>query len=139
MNVQTEYFSVTTKGFTDVIDITGKIADIVAARGLIRGIAVAFVPGSTAGITSIEYEPGAVSDLKDAVDRLAPRDIQYNHDARWGDGNGFSHVRAALMGASFTVPVDNGKLVLGKWQQIVLVDFDNSPRHRKVAVQILGE
>ncbi|MEE9197190.1 MAG: secondary thiamine-phosphate synthase enzyme YjbQ, partial [bacterium] len=98
-----------------------------------------FVPGSTAGLTSIEYEPGAVADLSEAISRVAPTDIPYAHDAAWGDGNGFSHVRAALIGASYTVPFADGTLLLGTWQQIVLVDFDNRPRSRRVIIQHMGD
>ncbi len=111
----------------------------VESSGIADGLATVFVPGSTAGITSIEYESGAVHDLKQAIERLAPMDMHYDHDARWGDGNGFSHVRAALMGASFTVPLAGGGLQLGTWQQIVLCDFDNRSRNREIVVQIIGE
>jgi len=103
------------------------------------GIVLVFTPGSTAGLTTIEYEPGAVSDLKDAVARIAPEGIAYAHDARGGDGNGSSHVRAALLGPSLALPIRGGAPVTGTWQQIVLVDFDNRPRSRRVEVQILGE
>ncbi len=139
MAVYTGSFAIESKGFTDIIDITAEVTQIMEQSGAGSGIAVVFVPGSTAGVTSIEYEDGALSDLKSAIDRLAPQDIHYDHDARWGDGNGFSHVRAALMGASFTVPFENRRLILGTWQQIALVDFDNRPRQRKVVVQIQGE
>ena len=132
-------FSLKTKGFGDVIDITHEVTQEVASSKVSSGIATVFVPGSTAGITTIEYESGAVSDFKKAIERLAPVDMHYDHDARWGDGNGFSHVRAALMGASLTVPIIDGKLQLGTWQQIVLGDFDNRSRSREVLVQILGE
>ena len=132
-------FSRKTKGFGDVIDITHEVTQEVASSKVSSGIATVFVPGSTAGITTIEYESGAVSDFKKAIERLAPVDMHYDHDARWGDGNGFSHVRAALMGASLTVPIIDGQLQLGTWQQIVLCDFDNRSRSREVLVQILGE
>lgn len=139
MVINTSSFTVDARGFTDIIDITSQVEKAVRGSGAVSGSALVFVPGSTAGITTIEYESGAVSDLKAAIERMAPRDIHYNHDARWGDGNGFSHVRAALMGASFTVPFDSGRLALGTWQQIVLVDFDNRPRSRSVVVQVQGE
>ncbi len=139
MTIETQRFQVATKGFGDIIDITGEVLQEVAASGVADGIATVFVPGSTAGITSIEYESGAISDLQKAIERLAPMDMPYDHDARWGDGNGFSHVRAALMGASFTVPLVAGRLELGTWQQIVLCDFDNRPRNREIVVQIMGE
>ena len=98
-----------------------------------------FVPGSTAGLTTIEFEPGCVADLKAAFERVAPRGAEYDHNARWGDGNGFAHVRAALLGPSLTVPVGNGAPLLGTWQQVVLVDFDNRGRDRKVVVTVTGE
>ena len=134
-----EGFVVETKGFTDVLDITPQVERVVSASGVGSGIVLAFTPGSTAGLTTIEYEPGAVSDLKDAIARIAPEGIAYAHDARWGDGNGFSHVRAALLGPSLALPVRGGALVTGTWQQIVLVDFDNRPRSRRVEVQIVGD
>ncbi|MGK7345662.1 MAG: secondary thiamine-phosphate synthase enzyme YjbQ [Candidatus Nitrospinota bacterium M3_3B_026] len=139
MTVTTSSFSLGTQGFSDIIDITGEVERAVKESGARSGSVLVFVPGSTAGITTIEYESGAVSDLEAAIDRLVPRNIHYSHDARWGDGNGFSHVRAALMGASFTAPFDNGRLLTGTWQQIVLVDFDNRPRRRDVIVQVQGE
>ena len=132
-------FTIKTRGFSDIIDITGHVSGVIAESGLNSGAATVFVPGSTAGVTSIEYEPGAVADLKAAIERMAPESIHYDHDARWGDGNGFSHVRAALLGASFTVPFVDGVLALGTWQQIVLIDFDNKGRSRKVTVQVMGD
>lgn len=113
MTVTTRSFSLGTQGFSDIIDITGEVEKAVKESGARAGSVLVFVPGSTAGVTTIEYEPGAVSDLKAAIERLAPRDIHHDHDARWGDGNGFAHVRAALMGASFTAPFDNGRLLTG--------------------------
>ena len=139
MTVETKRFQISTKGFGDIVDITGQVSREVEASGVADGIATVFVPGSTAGITSIEYESGVVSDLKKAIERQAPMDLHYDHDARWGDGNGFSHVRAALMGASFTVSFNSRQLHLGTWQQIVLCDFDNRPRNREIVVQIMGE
>ena len=133
-----EGFVVETKGFTDVLNVTPQVERVVSASGVQSGIVLAFTPGSTAGLTTIEYEPGAVSDLKEAIARIAPEGIAYAHDARWGDGNGFSHVRAALLGPSLALPVRGGALVIGTWQQIVLVDFDNRPRSRRVEVQVLG-
>ena len=132
-------FVVETKGFADVLDVTPQVERAVSASGVQSGIVLAFTPGSTAGLTTMEYEPGAVSDLKDAVARIAPEGIAYAHDARWGDGNGFSHVRAALLGPSLSLPVRGGALVTGTWQQVVLVDFDNRPRSRRVEVQVLGD
>ena len=131
-------FVVETKGFTDVLNVTPQVERVVSVSGVQSGVVLAFTPGSTAGLTTIEYEPGAVSDLKEAIARIAPEGIAYAHDARWGDGNGFSHVRAALLGPSLSLPVRGGALVTGTWQQVVLVDFDNRPRSRRVEVQVLG-
>ncbi len=125
----------TTDG-TDIVDLTDAVQRAVADSGVVNGFAVVFVPGSTAAVTTIEYEAGVVDDLRKAIERMAPRDIPYAHDARWGDGNGYAHVRAALLGPSLYVPVVDGRLALGTWQQIVLCDFDNRPRHRKVIVQV---
>ena len=134
-----EGFVVETKGFTDILNVTPQVESAVSRSGVQSGIVLAFTPGSTAGLTTIEFEPGAVSDLKDAIARIAPEGIAYAHDARWGDGNGFSHVRAALLGPSLSLPVRGGALVTGTWQQVVLVDFDNRPRSRRVEVQVLGD
>jgi secondary thiamine-phosphate synthase enzyme len=139
MRVETHEFSLQTEGFNDTHDITGRVAQAVRDSGLRDGVAVVFVPGSTAGVTSIEFEPGAVADLSDAISRAVPQDIPYAHDRTWADGNGFSHVRAALLGASFTVPFSGGRLLLGTWQQIVLIDFDNRPRRRRLVVQLIGQ
>ena len=124
---------------TDIQDLTHDVAQILAQSGVSEGQVLVFTPGSTAGITTIEFESGVVSDLEQAIERLAPRDMHYDHDARWGDGNGYSHVRAALLGPSLAVPVIDGQLQLGTWQQIVLCDFDNRPRDRKIIVQVMGE
>ncbi|HCV44282.1 MAG TPA: secondary thiamine-phosphate synthase enzyme [Bacteroidetes bacterium] len=132
-------FTVKTQGFNDTHDLTPRVEEIVRNAKISNGIVTVFVPGSTAGITTIEFESGAVEDLKKAIERLAPQNMQYDHDRRWGDGNGFAHVRAALLGPSLTVPVTNGELKLGTWQQIVLIDFDNRPRNREVTIQIIGE
>ena len=132
------YLSLKTSGNTDVIDITTQVLKKVTESGITEGEILLFVPGSTASITTIEYESGVVQDLKEAVERLAPEGIFYRHDARWGDGNGYAHVRAALLGPSLTVPLMDGHFVLGTWQQIVLVDFDNRPRDRKILVHISG-
>lgn len=137
--IKTHVIKVKTQGFTDIIDITREVEQGVDASGVANGIVTVFVAGSTAGITTIEFESGAVSDLQTAIERQAPRDLPYAHDARWGDGNGFSHVRAALMGACLTVPFNDRRLQLGTWQQIILCDFDNRPRDREVLVQIMGE
>lgn len=128
----------TTAG-TDIVDLTPEVERAVGRSEVREGQAIVFVAGSTAAITTIEYEEGVLDDLREAVERLAPRDRVYKHDARWGDGNGYAHVRAALLGASLAVPVAEGRLLLGTWQQIVLLDFDNRPRRRKVIVQVSGE
>ncbi len=132
-------FEVNTRGFTDIIDITGQVSRVLSGSGLADGIALVFVAGSTAGITAIEYESGAISDLKRAICELAPEGIEYAHNARWHDGNGFSHVRSALTGSGFCAPFKNGRLMLGTWQQIVLLDHDNRSRRRDVIVQVVGE
>ncbi len=124
---------------TDVIDITDRVRDILEESGVEEARVTLFVPGSTAALTTIEYESGVVNDLVAAINRLAPKEIDYAHDRRWGDGNGYSHVRAALLGPSLTIPVHSGRLTLGTWQQVVLLDFDNRPRQRKVILQIMGE
>lgn len=128
-----------TTGETDILDLTAELRDNLARSGVRNGQVVVFVPGSTGAVTTIEYERGVLDDLKDAIDRVAPRDIQYAHDARWGDGNGYSHVRAALLGPSLSVPVVDGAMTLGTWQQVVLIDFDNRPRNRRVIQQVIGE
>ena len=139
MAVVTKTFQVKAKGFSDIVDITGQVAGCVSESGLEAGIALAFVAGSTAGITTIEYESGAVSDLRRALSELASEDRDYRHNQRWHDGNGFSHVRAALTGSGFSVPFTGGRLMLGAWQQIVLMDHDNRSRNREVIVQVVGE
>ena len=123
---------------TDIHDLTADIAAAVAESGIRDGQVLVFTPGSTAAITTIEFESGAVADLARTIDELAPTGAHYDHDARWGDGNGYSHVRAALMGPSLLVPVVDGALALGTWQQIVLCDFDNRPRNRRIIVQVSG-
>ena len=139
MTVITKSLSLQTRGETDLIDITRGVAESVRESGLSSGTVTVFIPGSTAGVTTIEYESGAVKDYGEAIDRIAPRGIHYHHDARWGDGNGYSHVRAALQGASLTVPFSSSQLLLGTWQQIIVVDFDNRPRAREIILQIMGE
>jgi secondary thiamine-phosphate synthase enzyme len=139
MAVITKSIRFETMGETDVIDITGEVAEAVRDEEISSGTVTVFVPGSTAGVTTIEYEGGAVRDYQEALDRIAPRGVHYHHDARWGDGNGYSHVRAALQGASLTVPFSSGRLLLGTWQQIIVVDFDNRPRSREIVLQIMGE
>ncbi len=137
--VKTESFTISTRGYCDLKDITPKIEDAVMRSDLRDGIVTVFIPGSTAGITTLEYESGAVADLREAVEKWIPSDIPYQHNERWGDGNGFSHVRSAMIGPSLTVPFQGGRLLLGTWQQVVLADFDNRSRKRTVILQILGE
>jgi len=139
VSVITQGLRLETKGETDLIDITGEVARVVSDSGLTAGTVTVFIPGSTAGVTTIEYESGAIRDFREAIERIAPKDIGYHHDARWGDGNGYSHVRAALQGASLTIPFAESRLLLGTWQQIIVVDFDNRPRSREIILQIIGE
>jgi secondary thiamine-phosphate synthase enzyme len=139
MSVLTHEFQVSAKGFGDIIDVTDEVQDFVTKSGLKDGLVTVFVPGATAGVTTVEYEPGLVADLKAAFERLIPRDVAYAHDSRWGDGNGFSHVRASLLKASLSIPFSGGALTTGTWQQIVVIDFDNRPRRRRVVVQVMGE
>jgi len=127
------------RGFCDMHDLTAEVEACIDESGVTEGLVVVSVPGSTASVTTIEFESGALGDLADAIRRLAPEDIHYAHDARWGDGNGFSHVRSALLGPSATLPIHQGRLVRGTWQQVLLVDFDNGPRERRIAVQVMGE
>lgn len=139
MTVVTRDITLQSRGNCDIIDITSEVARHVEKSGTDNGIMVLFVVGSTAGLTTIEYEPNLVSDFKGMWDRVIPQGIPYQHDKTWGDGNGHSHVRASTLGASLTVPFVKKRLALGTWQQIILVDFDNRPRARKIAIQILGE
>ncbi len=138
MSIVQGHLELQTSADTDVVDLTPDVSDFVAGTGIQEGLLVIFVPGSTASITTIEYESGAIADLKRAMERLAPRDEHYEHNLRWGDGNGYSHIRAAMLGPSVTVPVEGGQLALGTWQQIVLCDFDNRPRRRRVLLRLLS-
>ena len=137
--VAADTISLSTKGFSDVLDITDKVTKIVEQSGIQNGLVNVFCSGSTGSITTIEFESGVINDLKKAIEKIVPSNISYEHDKRWGDGNGFSHVRAALMKPSLTIPIVKGKLSLGTWQQIVFLDFDNRGRDRKIVVQIMGE
>jgi secondary thiamine-phosphate synthase enzyme len=139
MTVFRETFSLESKGDCDILDITSKVAGIVGESGISEGIGMAFVSHSTAAISCVEYEPGLVSDLKELYEKLAPKGARYGHDARWGDGNGHAHVRATLQGPSFSFPVADGRPVLGTWQQIILMDYDNRSRRREVSVTVVGE
>lgn len=139
MRVSTKKLFEKTEGYCDIIDITAKVQEQVQKEKIQRGLAALFVSGSTASLTTIEYEPGLIEDLKEFLEKFIPSNKKYHHDDRWGDNNGFSHIRASLLGPSLQVPIDNGQLLLGTWQQIVLLDFDNRPRRREILVQLMGE
>jgi secondary thiamine-phosphate synthase enzyme len=137
--VVTRRIGLKTKGNCHILDITRQVAQEVASSGLKDGTATVFVPGSTGGVTTVEYESGLLSDLQKLFDRVVPSDIHYQHNLRWGDGNGHAHVRASLLGPSLTVPFVDQRLTLGTWQQIIFVDFDNRPRSRELVLQLMGE
>lgn len=139
MKIQTKKLIEKTAGECDVIDITAKVEEEVRKEKIQSGLVTLFVSGSTAALTTIEHEPGLVADLKELLEHFIPSNKKYHHDDRWGDDNGFSHLRASLFGPSLQIPVESGRLLLGTWQQIVLLDFDNRPRTREVVVQILGQ
>ena len=139
MLCRTAMINIDTTSGTDILDLTEHVMAIVSESGIADGLLVVFTPGSTAGVTTIEYESGAVEDLRSALECIAPVDGDYEHNLRWGDGNGYSHVRGALVGPSLTVPVVAGRPDLGTWQQVILCDFDNRPRSRKVRIQIVGD
>lgn len=139
MSVVTKKIKLSSKGETDIIDITDKVSNCVGDSRVKDGIVTIFVSGSTGGLTTVEYESGLIKDVKQAFEVIAPRDGEYRHNLRWHDGNGFSHVRATILGPSLTVPFANKRLQLGTWQQIVFIDFDNRPRSREIVVQIIGE
>ena len=139
MPIKNHHILAQTTGKTDIIDLTAEVEKKVKKSTIENGSVTLFVPGSTAALTTIEFESGVINDLKKAIDRMAPEDIYYEHNERWGDGNGYAHVRAALIGPSLHIPVIGGKITLGTWQQIVLIDFDNRPRERIIQVQISGE
>jgi secondary thiamine-phosphate synthase enzyme len=131
--------AVKTTSKTDIIDLTPQVQQEVERSTVRNGLVTLFIPGSTAALTTIEYESGVIDDLRKAIERMAPEDLYYEHNERWGDGNGYSHVRSALLGPSLHIPLIDGKLILGTWQQIVLLDFDNRPRKRQIIMQMLGE
>ena len=137
--IQSEYIEFSTNGDADIVDVTEQVAQIVADCDLTSGIVTLFTPSATSGLTTIEYESGCVSDLRRLFDEIVDPQRHYAHNARWGDGNGHSHVRAALLGPSLTVPFVNGRLTLGTWQQIIFIDFDNRARRRRLVVQLMGE
>ena len=138
MQLKTSKLTETTHGFCDIIDITAQVTAQVRDAEIEDGLVALFVTGSTAALTTIEHEPGLVQDLKELVEKLIPSDRRYHHDDRWSDDNGFSHLRASLFGPSLQIPIVNGRLVLGTWQQIILLDFDNRPRTREIVVQLIG-
>ena len=137
--IETHTTAVSTKGQGDAHDLTDAVGRAVAQSPVRTGIVTVFVAGSTAGITTIEFEPGAVADLSAVFEKVAPRHAHYHHHVRWGDDNGSSHVRAALLGPSITVPFKDSELLLGTWQQIALFEFDTRPRQRELVIQIIGE
>ena len=136
--VVTDRLSVRTRGNNEIVDLTDRIESLVRRHALEEGHVLVFVPGSTAGITTMEYEPGLLRDVPELLERIAPRGARYHHDETWHDGNGHSHVRAALIGPSLVIPVVDGGVLLGRWQQVVLIDFDNRPRDRSLVVQLQG-
>jgi len=139
MDIVTDSFTITTKGDTDILDITQNVQEKISSYSFIEGNVLVFVGGSTAGITTIEFEPGLRKDYPAFFEKIIPSNVSYQHDKTWHDGNGHSHVRASLQGASLTIPFSNGNLLLGTWQQIILIDFDNRPRKRNIIVQITGK
>ena len=139
MQIKTFSFSVSTKGSNDIIDITHQVQKILNESSFNEGNALIFISGSTAGVTTIEHEPGLLKDYPEFFEKIAPAKHKYHHDDTWHDGNGYAHIRASLQGASLTIPFTSHELLLGTWQQIILVDFDNRPRSRKVIVQLTGE
>ena len=138
MNVITEHIHIKTRGNTEIHDITDEARRRLEASGLTNGTVTIFVQGSTGAVTTIEYEPGLVEDMKRTLERIAPQGIEYRHNLRWGDGNGHSHIRASLLGPSLTIPFQKKRLMLGRWQQIIFIDMDNRPRDREIIIQIMG-
>jgi secondary thiamine-phosphate synthase enzyme len=139
MSVVSLRFSLNTNGNGEIVDITGSVSEAVRKSAVSSGIVTIFVPGSTAGLTTVEYEPGLVEDIDELFERVAPQNREYHHNLRWHDGNGHAHVRASLLGPSLTVPFTEGRLTLGIWQQIILVDFDNKSRNRELVCQVMGD
>ena len=139
MKIQNEAIRLKTKGNPDLIDLTARVQEILDAAKLNKGLLTVFVVGSTAAITTFEFEPGLSRDIRELFEKIAPVGKSYHHDQTWGDANGFSHLRASLQGPSLTVPFDQGRLCLGTWQQIVLAEFDNRPREREIVIQVIGE
>ena len=139
MTITSKRIQLGTQGQGEIINVTSEIAREVSNSGVNSGTVTVFIPGSTAGVTTIEYEPGLLIDMKAMWDRVIPSKMSYDHDKAWGDGNGHSHIRASLLGPSITVPFINKRLTLGTWQQVVIIDFDVRPRSREIVLQIMGE
>ena len=139
MQIKTLSFSIDSNGRTEIIDITSKVQSILNESQFKEGNALVFVPGATAGITTIEYEPGLLQDFPEMLEKIAPMGDDYKHDQTWHDGNGYAHLRSSLIGPSITIPFELGRLVLGTWQQVIFLDFDNQSRQRQLHVQIVGE
>jgi secondary thiamine-phosphate synthase enzyme len=139
MQIKLNHIFLTTHGNTDIIDITQRVIDCLHSSNLLNGLVTIFCPSSTSGVTTIEYEPGVVQDFKRIISTLVSSDFDYQHDEAWHDGNGHSHIRASLLKASITIPLVDGRMTLGTWQQIVYIDFDTKPRKREIIIQILGE
>ena len=139
ITIETKKITESTAGFCAIIDITAKLKEHIQRANIRAGTATLFVSGSTAALTTIEHEPGLIEDLKEFVEKYIPSDRRYHHDDRWGDDNGFSHLRASLFGPSLAIPIENGAPSLGTWQQVILLDFDNRPRTREIIVQLIGE
>lgn len=138
MEIITEHIIVATRGNSEVVNITEQVAALLQKHNLREGSATLFVVGSTASITTTEYEPGLKKDIPEMLERIAPSDMRYHHDDTWGDGNGHAHIRASFLGPSLVVPFSSGQLLLGTWQQIVLIDFDNRSRNRDIVIQLMG-
>ncbi|MGH7826218.1 MAG: secondary thiamine-phosphate synthase enzyme YjbQ [Candidatus Binatia bacterium] len=139
MIILTSKLTEKTAGFCDIVDITARVKEQIEKEQIRSGLLTLFVSGSTAALTTIEHEPGLIQDLKEFVERIVPSGRRYHHDDRWGDDNGFSHVRASLFGPSLAIPIEEGRPLLGAWQQIILIDFDNRPRTREIVMQLVGE
>lgn len=139
MTVKSKSIKLQTKGRDHIVDVTAKVEDIVSESRVKEGVVTVFVHGSTASVTTIEYEPGLVKDIKELDEKLVPSNVTYAHDAAWGDANGYAHLRASLIGPSLSVPVISGRMTLGTWQQIIVIDHDNRPRSRELIIQVMGE
>ena len=134
-----EYISIQTKGYSDINNITNEVQDIIRKAKIRNGLVNIFAVGSTASVTTIEFEPALVEDMQDHLEKFAPSTMHSRHSQTWGDDNGFSHIRASFMGPGLTAPVSEGSIVLGTWQQVIVIDHDNRPRERKIFVQVMGE